>query len=207
MMRREFSLLKSFSKSVVLVPAFGALVFLFCTNSTPESYFSWGLDSNGNELSADLDVVPKNPRDSQYFTLNGELYTGELNLYSPEDNQLYRKQFFEDGLIVGTIEFDEDGNQFYRVENVFENGLQAGFRQFGPDNQIVREWVGTPEPDDSLTVFREWHPNGQLKFEMFSSSGERRALVYEKIMTLYDEQGNILEQEMYEDGKLIEKIK
>ncbi len=207
MIGREFSPLKSFSKSAIIIPAFSLLIFLFCTNSSQEYGFSWGIDSNGNELSPDLNVVPKSPRDSQYFILNGELYTGELNLYGTENNQLYRKQFFKGGLIIGAIWFDEDGSQSVRYENVFESGIQAGFRQFGPNDQIVREWVGTPEPDDSLTVFREWYPNEQLKFEMFSSSGDRRVVVYEGVMTLYDEEGNILEQELYEDGELIEKIK
>jgi antitoxin component YwqK of YwqJK toxin-antitoxin module len=32
-------------------------------------------------------------------------------------------------------------------------------------------------------------------------------MIYHGLMTLYDENGEILEQELYEDGELVEKIK
>ncbi len=210
-MTKHTSLFRSFAKAAFIVPAFGVFAFLFCSQSNSEDsgLMSYPMIYN---VYADVELIYPDPLDYQdsellYHTSDGELYSGLVTYYEQENDQLYSKQFFEDGLMVGSIQFDEAGNQFVRYEYVFENGLQAGFRQFGPDNQIVREWVGTPEPDDSLTVFREWHPNGQLKFEMFSSSGDRGALVYEGLMTLYDEQGNILEQELYEDGELVEKIK
>ncbi len=211
MIRKEFSPLKSYSKSVFLIPAFGVLAFLFCTNSNPHDLILFN-NQDENDLYADVSLGYKLPTENKagdlhYYTLDGQLFTGEATYYKRENDQLYSKQLFEDGLMVGAIQYDKEGNQAYRVEHVFVDGVRAGFRHYGANDQILRDWVGTPKPGDSLTVMREWHPNGQLKFEMTSYSEEDRPMVYEGLMTLYDEQGNILQQELYEDGELIEKIK
>jgi len=57
---------------------------------------------------------------------------------------------------------------------------------------------------DSLITTKAWHPNGQLawEFQMKIPGGGRQGLT-----TIYDENGAIVEQERYEDGELIEKIK
>ena len=210
-MIKSSSLFRSFSKGAFVIPAFGLLAFLFCAESNPEDsgFMTYPMIYN---LSADVELVYPDPLDTQesellYRSTDGELYSGVVTYLEQETNQLHSRQFFENGLMVSSIDYDEDGNQFVRLEYIFDNGIQAGFRQFGPDDLIIREWVGTPEPDDSLTMIREWHPNGQLKFEMLASEGEKHTLLYQGLMTLYDEQGNILEQELYKDGELIEKIK
>ncbi len=208
MMSREFSPFKSYSKSIFLIPFFGILAFAFCTDSNPHDLLIY---NNNEDLPNYTDVTLgyKLPADSStngellYYTLDGKLYTGTVNSYDRETDRLLSRYLFKDGLQVGGIQFDKNGNQSFRVEHFFENGLRAGFRQFGENDQIIRDWVGTPEPDDSLSTFREWHPNGQLKFEMYADED----MNYEKLMTLYDEQGNIIQQELYEDGELIEKIK
>jgi len=56
--------------------------------------------------------------------------------------------------------------------------------------------------DDNVYIVKEYHPNGQLKYK----SGEG-AFGYEGIMALYDEQGDITQQELYEKGELVETIK
>ncbi|MCH2450170.1 MAG: hypothetical protein MK198_08485 [Gracilimonas sp.] len=49
-----------------------------------------------------------------------------------------------------------------------------------------------------------WHrSNGELAFEVFYTGD----YVYQGLMTEYDEEGNIIMQERYEDGEMIEKIK
>lgn len=205
-MRQGFSPLKSYSKSIFLILAFGVLTLIFCTKSIPDSHFSWS-GPEGSEVYADVDLVQKTPSDLQFYTLKDELYTGELTLYVQENDQLYSKYTFENGILIGGIIFDETGNQSSRFQSDFENGVRVGFRNYDAHDQILLGWARTTEPGDSLTLMREWYPNGQLKFEMTSYSGEERPMIYEGLMTLYDEQGNVLQQELYENGVIAEKIK
>jgi hypothetical protein len=58
------------------------------------------------------------------------------------------------------------------------------------------------------------HVYGQLKFEMNSYYKKEQPIVYEGLITRYDQDGHIIEQdghiieqELYKDGELIEKIK
>ena len=50
---------------------------------------------------------------------------------------------------------------------------------------------------------KQWYSNGGLKFEAYFKGN----IEYEGLMTLYDENGEILEQERYEEGELVETIK
>jgi antitoxin component YwqK of YwqJK toxin-antitoxin module len=60
------------------------------------------------------------------------------------------------------------------------------------------------ESKDGLGHVRIWHrSNGELAFEAFYTGDK----VYQGLMTEYDEDGNIIMQERYEDGELIETIK
>jgi antitoxin component YwqK of YwqJK toxin-antitoxin module len=56
---------------------------------------------------------------------------------------------------------------------------------------------------DSLITTKAWHPNGQLawEFQMTVPGGGMHGLT-----TVYDENGDIVEQERYDDGELVETI-
>lgn len=62
------------------------------------------------------------------------------------------------------------------------------------------EWLLGGITENGMGFTREWHPNGQLKFEM----GWDENREYHGLMTKWDEEGNILDQENYSHGKKVE---
>lgn len=70
-----------------------------------------------------------------------------------------------------------------------------------PNGKDVEEWQDISS--GSLGYHKTWHPNGQLKYEAYFESN----IQYEGLKTFYDENGNIIQQERYENGELVETIK
>ncbi len=193
------------------LPAIALFVFLSCVRHDSGDLIL--ITDDNPELYADIELGFKFPSDEKtsellYYTTDNQLFTGSISWFREDNDRLVRKAIFENGLQVEGIEYDKNGNQIFRIEHVFEDGIRAGFRHYDANDQILRDWLGTPVPGDSLSMIREWHPNGQLKFEGFMSEGkDEKPLLYQGLMTLYDKQGKILEQERYKDGELVEKLK
>jgi antitoxin component YwqK of YwqJK toxin-antitoxin module len=109
---------------------------------------------------------------------------------------------YEEGVLKSTTAYHKDGSLKSKYEYDFIGGQFRTIKQFNEDSMLVEEWI-SPTDNKPLGTIKQWHENGQLKYEAYFTGN----IKFQGLMTLYDEQGNILEQERYEDGEIIEKIK
>ncbi len=209
MMAKHFSSFRSSAKSILTVCFVSFLSFVFCTQTEIDS------DELYTNVQLKLISLPYEQiqdsggyYDSRMVDTDGNLFTGTQNWYFKKDEQLFLSITFKEGHRVKKQTFRRTGKELYRVEIEydFETGEQISMHSFDDGILSIESFASSPE-DHGLDVYREWHPSGRLKFEMTSYSEEDRPMVYEGLMTLYDEQGNILQRELYKDGELVEKIK
>ena len=131
----------------------------------------------------------------------GTPYTGKVETRYRNDNTLLRMWNYENGLILDFILFNASGDTVHFYEYGYISDSFQVIREI-KNGVLIKEWMDST-PDGKLGVHREWHQNGQLKFEgQFRGNKE-----YQGLMTLYEEEGNLLKQERYENGILIETIK
>lgn len=106
---------------------------------------------------------------------------------------------YEDDRLISSFIYDSEGIETQRSIITYEN-TEPKFYQVYLKEML---WFENNTLDNGLSNYKEYYQEiEQLKFEMFSNDSG-----YQDLMTLYDEQGNILEQERYQNGELVEKIK
>jgi antitoxin component YwqK of YwqJK toxin-antitoxin module len=137
----------------------------------------------------------------RYKGTDGNYYSGVRNHYHKDSNELAFSDKFEDGYRVTRINYDDDVEISFRYEFEYENSNLLVRRKFNKSDILIEEWTAHINRDPGS--IKEWHRNEQLKFDVQYYDN----LEYEGLMTLYDEEGNILEQKRYEDGELVETIK
>lgn len=101
--------------------------------------------------------------------------------------------------IVENFEYNGLNELVKTAQFYWENLQYRGRLELAADlDTLVHAYID----DNDVRIFKEYHPNGLLKFKMGSTDTG-----FEGYMTMYDENGTILEQELYENGELVEKIK
>lgn len=208
MMSKNRSLTKQIFRLIPLLTALLLVTLLFCDKQ-----------SNPDELYTDIQLQLESPHyrqtlldrnfdDSRVFDMNGKLFTGTQNYYFKSDDKLFTSVRFKEGLRIREQTFKRTGEEWYRVEidYDFESGEQVSIHAYD-EGALTMESINSSPDHNGLDLYREWYPNGQLKFEMTSYSEENKPVVYQGMMTRYDPQGNILEQELYKGGELVERIK
>ncbi len=186
-----------------LLPMFLFITFIFCSKpDNPNELYSnvrLQLISSPYEQVQDSGIF----YDSRMYDMDGVLFSGVQSHYFKSDDKLLTSVTFKEGLRVKEQTFKRTGEEWYRteIEYDFEKKKRIAFR--GYDLGVLTSELIDSSPDhDGKQLYREWHPNGQLKFQ--STSDEKGT---QGLMTLYNNSGNVVEQERYEDGELIEKIK
>lgn len=205
MIGKRFSALRSGLKHLFLFPLLGLMALMFCARADDTNGFSAypdiDLTVSQTEIQSDVlggTVLRYKAPDSSYFT-------GTQNYYNKKTDQKVSSFIFENGFKTASISYNENGEE--TLEHSFEyagsTNSMVAMRMFNDDGEQVEEWLAPGYDGNTLGSIKEWHPNGSLKFEV----KWKEDLKYQGIMTLYDEEGIILEQERYQDGELIEKIK
>ncbi|WP_103666081.1 M56 family metallopeptidase [Gracilimonas amylolytica] len=170
----------------------------------PTTYYDVELESDGPTGL----YHPLDERTGVLIGPNGEPYTGERNTYRVETDSLIQKETIVNGKITQTEfhMYDSTGSYQYRsvvIPSLDEDGNTVSTYY---DDRLTDSLVLNMEKidTDSLITTKAWHPNGQLawEFQMKMPGGGRHGMT-----TVYDENGDIVEQERYENGELIEKIK
>jgi hypothetical protein len=220
MMGKKFSALRSGTKGLFLIPVLMTATLMFCTRNSGEPPYK--VTGNSDELYSNVDLF-MNPERSKELNIKrrglgirydseGNPFTGTLETRYSKNDQLFTESVFIDGVLQSSAlyhpksgklieksEFGYIGEQFKRI------------RGFLGDGELIEEWVDA-KPGE-MGYYKKWHKNGQLKYEAyFTENVQPEGLMtfhtkYQGLMTLYDEQGNIIEQARYEDGELVEKIK
>ncbi|NGP88470.1 M56 family metallopeptidase [Fodinibius halophilus] len=199
MMVRPFSLLRSGSKTVLLLPILALLTLTFCNKereykdqSPHYSDIELHFDKKRNEeLGKPIDT---------HYTSSGEPFTGTQKIYYTENDSLYMEMYFEDGLNTGSVMYEEDGDVVRQKHGRYLDFTYT--KEIYINEHLVYQNIPPTESEGGMGHLRGWHKNGQLSYEV-SYTGDR---VEQGIMTEYDEEGNIITQERYEDGEVVEKI-
>lgn len=205
MMGAPTSKFRSVTFIIAVIPLLGFLVLASCLDV---------FDGHPMEIyTNDVTITPINENASArgFYWINwvdsdGKPYSGEQTWLYRINDQVARKEYYEDGkqtlveifnqdeelVFVGLSEFTED-----------ENGVRylKHFQKIDSSDQYL-EFDATW--DQNIRTVKEFFQSGQLKYE-FSFNTEINK--YEGFAFLYDEQGNLLKHERYENGILIETIK
>ncbi|MDZ7806213.1 MAG: hypothetical protein U5K71_03760 [Gracilimonas sp.] len=208
MMLKEFSPIRSGSKGMLLIPVLLIATLMFCTTqketdysdlipkktySVPELHYD---GNRSEELGIPLTMGAQ-------FTSSGELFTGTKKIYNTDNDSLRMELFFKDGINTGSVEY-KDGNVWRSKRGRYLDNYH--FKEMYKNETLIYKDVPPSETEDGLGHIRQWHENGQLSFESFyyGPIGDR---LDQGLMTEYDEEGNVIMQERYEDGELVETIK
>lgn len=202
MMFRQCSPFLSGSKTVLFLPILTFLALTFCSqkadHSDPQTskiYHVPELDFDGKrseELGKPL---------ATHYTSSGEPFTGTQKVYHTENDRLHMEMFFEDGINTGSVTYEEDGDVIRQKHDRYLN--EPYTKEIYVNEVLVHQNIPPTKSEDGIGHLRGWHENGQLSIEI-SYTGDQ---MYQGLLTEYDEEGNVIKQERYEDGELVETIK
>lgn len=208
MMSRNSSRVRTNFARIVLLPLVGITSLVFCTDRSSSDYFFLSTRENEN-VYYNLEIgyypaIPSKGNALEYYTRDGGLVNDTLRTYRKKDDKLLHETVYEEGLFVSSTRFDSTGAQKTRTEFTYDQGFSSGYRLYDENNTLIKESMGSIlVPGRGDGSMKEWYPNGQLKFEMATDSNRQ----YQGMMTMYAENGDVLQQELYKDGELVEKIK
>jgi len=210
MMVKKFSALRSGSKGIFLIPILLTFTMMFCTQSKEdgftkitnynEEYYSKVNLYTNYERSKELGLENEGP--GIRFDSAGNPFTGVHQIRHRKNDRLAFEAVYENGVLKSNTRYNAEGDTLASYSFGVIGGKFRTVREYNQNGMLVEKWTN-PQSDDSIATIKQWHPNGQLKYKAHYKGD----LQFEGLMTLYDEQGNILEQERYEDGELIETIK
>lgn len=209
MMFKEFSPIRSGSKGMLLVPVLLIMTMMFCSRQ-PD--YPIKITDNSDVLYSTVDLYMNPPKSRELnikkrgmgirYDSEGNPFTGTQELRFVKNDSLFAKTVFENGITKNVSAYFKDGdstNQYsYEYGYIGEHFKVVKHYR---DGLLMEEWKDAAP--NELGYHKQWHANGKLKYEAYFEDN----IEYEDLMTLYDEEGNIIEQERYENGILIEKIK
>ena len=207
MMVKEFSFLRSGSKTVVLLPILALLMLTFCSKEReykvdkPQTIYT----NVELHLDGERDKELGKPLGT-YYTSSGEPFTGTQKIYYTENDSLYMKQIFKDGIQTEAVIYYPDSSPLHGKIVRQKHGVYLDkplLKEMYENEVMVYENVPPTESEDGMDHVRLWHDNGQLSVE-HAYTGDQ---IKQGLMTEYDEEGNITRQERYENGEVVEVIK
>ena len=208
MMGKKFSALQSGTKSLMLAPILLATALMFCTQQ-PD--YPIKMPASNDVLYSTVDLYVNPPRSEELniekrgmgirYDSEGNPFTGTQQYRYVKNDSLFNEVVFEKGIMKSSVGYDKSGNTLDKYEYGYIGDQYKMVKQIKPNGFIVEEWKdATP---DELGYHKQWHINGQLKYEAYFEGN----IEYKGLMTLYNEEGNVVEQERYEDGEIVETIK
>jgi hypothetical protein len=218
MMGKSISKIKVGAIWLFLLPLSVALIIVFSaqTESYPQNISMQEIwDSMPPTTYYDVELESEGPTglyhplDERTGTLigpDGEPYTGERNTYSVDTDSVILKETILDGKVVQTEHTLRDStNTSYKWVTIPSIDIEGNKVSTYYSDRLTDSLVLNMEKidTDSLITTKAWHPNGQLawEFQMTVPGGGMHGLT-----TVYDENGDIVEQERYDDGELVETI-
>lgn len=176
-------------------------VFYYNLQYKPSSWYS----TRG--LYSDVTLVSKmfiESRFNRVYDLDGNPYSGSQTWYNRTDNSIIMQETFLNGTMIEGKRFSNDGaiEQHQIIE--FDEGNLLSARVWQNGNLSIEVFSHS----DSLETMNTFYPNGQLEWTTtYLESSPIFDRLNHGISSHYDQEGNLLKQERYEDGILIETIK
>lgn len=129
--------------------------------------------------------------EGKLYEVNGKTpYTGTITQHY-EDGTLKMEAEYVEGEQKSAIYYYENGNKQSEVIRREEDSLMTLWYESGQKEEEIKP--GT---------IRQWYENGQLK-ALVSIDDFRN---YHGDMKMWDEDGNLIAHEVYEDGELVETV-
>lgn len=207
MSSKRFSKARGYSKSVFMLPSVSFIALLFCASPSPEGLERVELYSN---VYSNVDLFKKiEPGSSAAAKIlvnaDGTPFSGTRQIFLKKDDELIIENYYEDGIInlITTHGINPHTGLKSRGEFKFRDGTLVTASYFYSNDQIAHERLSSAYSANGLNVWKEWYQNGQLKLEWSYDEN----VIAQGLATSYDEEGNIIGQELYKDGELLEKIK
>ena len=206
MMVRSHSRLRSVLKTALLLPLLALLTLTFCTKKTVYSES----DLFPNKIYYSVPKLHPDPKrseelgipltDGAQFTSSGEPFTGTKKVYYTKNDSLYMKQYYKDGIETGSLMYSDGDSTIHKYDwSLHKPNLKESYT----NGILVYKDVLPSESKDGMGHIRQWYKNGQLSYEV-SYTGDH---IKQGLMTEYNNEGNIIKQERYKDGKVVKKIK
>lgn len=204
MMGASTSLFRSFTLIIAVIPLLGFLAVASCLDVF-----------NGHPMEIytnDVTLTPLNENSGArgfywitWLDSDGNPYSGEQTWLFRINDQIARKEYYENGkqtlveifnqdeelVFVGLSEFSEDEDGVRYLKHFQKIDSSAQFLAFDAI------W------DQNIHTVNEYSANGQLQYQ-FSFNTEINQ--YEGWATQFDEQGNIIKKELFENGNIVETI-
>ncbi|MEX0720740.1 MAG: hypothetical protein WD059_08745 [Balneolaceae bacterium] len=131
---------------------------------------------------------------------NGEPYTGTQTFRYRKTDKVYYTNTFEEGLLTQTKGFTEDNSIEWNIKFEYVDKKKARTMRFYPDGSIKEDRITASGTESGVGTTKMWHENGQLQFEMGTDENNQ----YHGLMTKWDEEGSVIEQENYEHGARVD---
>lgn len=208
MMLKHYSPIRSYSIKMILFPVLLIVTIMFCTRQ-PD--YPIKITGNNDLLYSTVDLYVNPPRSEELnierrgmgirYDSKGNPYTGTQQFKYVKNDSLFSEVKYEGGIMKSSVGYDKSGNALVRFEYSYIGDQYKMVKQIKPNGFIVEEWKDAES--NELGYHKQWHPNSQLKYEAYFEGNTE----YEGLMTLYNETGEIIKQQLYKDGEMIETLK
>lgn len=155
------------------------------------------------KLVPDTVVVDDSYSYVQWKNEDGTLFDGSNKFFDPRTGILREESIYENGIKVTQKTYTGLGEVFYQTNVEMEDGIPI-YRKTYMSGSLFSELI-YPTPDREYEgIQRYLYANGGLKFEAHFLKDSQNL---HGTVTEFNEQGAIVEQEQYDDGRLVAKIK
>ncbi|HAH52126.1 MAG TPA: hypothetical protein DCL80_13080 [Balneola sp.] len=214
MMMKEYSFLSVATKKIVMIPILLSVALIFCTDNTTQKTtringveYWYGFLSNDTYSKVKI-LTKVQERDSitnsniwTFYDGNGNPFSGSNTIYLKENDKVYSISKFENGRLLSRVLFSDKDEEVFRTENEFRNGLLFTTSTSLRDT-LYQKSTYPPFTKNNSRIFQRFYPNGNLQFE-YGTKQEAERQFYHGLLTLYGEDGDIIEQELYENGERV----
>jgi antitoxin component YwqK of YwqJK toxin-antitoxin module len=145
-----------------------------------------------------------NASDARFYNEEGEPFSGTQRLLNLENNSLKIKTEVDEGVIKSRTVFHDTGEVHNRIEYEYR-GDTLVYSKSIINGKFFQENFYPSISESGMLVTKTYFPNGQIQHESQQLFVDETGS-YQGLMTLYDEEGNILEQDLYDNGKLIKNL-
>jgi antitoxin component YwqK of YwqJK toxin-antitoxin module len=201
MMTKSKSLLSSSVKIASLTPLIPILILFYNTRVIDSNNIQGTYET---KLIADTVKVDDNYAFTIMKTEEGEPFTGSNKLFDPKTGVLKKEAIFDNGLPTSVKSYNGVGQVSFRTVFEYSEGIPVKQRYYML-GQLFSEYIYPTHERDYQGVQRYWHTEeGVLQYEAHFLMDPDN---FHGMVTAFDTQGSIIEQERYENGALVEKLK
>jgi antitoxin component YwqK of YwqJK toxin-antitoxin module len=201
MMIKSRSLLASSIKIAALTPLIPILILLFNSRVIDRDHIQGTYET---KLIPDTVAVDDNYAFTIMKTEEGEPFTGSNKLFDPKTGILKKEAIYDNGLPTSIKTYNGVGQVSFRTVFEYSEGIPVKQRYYML-GQLFSEYIYPTPERDYQGVQRYWHTEeGVLQYEAHFLMDPDN---FHGMVTAFDTQGSIIEQERYENGALVEKLK